>query len=453
MPDNVVANAGSGGATFATDDIGGVHYPRSKVVWGSDGAATDTADAPGARLPVRVGEDGVGLAKDATLTGGSAKAIVRGGAKGVTAAGDITGENVSADVQALHVNLKGSHSTVPTDPSDRAARQLGRVFLRNPADSANMGDATTPVRVDPTGTTTQPVSGTVAANLNAGSNLVGKVQLRNPGNTADLGDATNPVRVDPTGTTAQPVSQSGSWTVTANAGTGPFPNQQTNVTADYDTGAGVQTVTMFGLALPASGGAVPGGTATAPVRVDPTGTTTQPVSGTVTANQGGTWTVGLNAGGNLVGRVQLRNPADTANLGDATNPVRVDPTGTTTQPVSGTVTANQGGTWSVNVANSPTVVDGGAGKTLKRAVVSLTATGTVVAAVSGRRIKVYQYAIQSRNDGMTVRFRDGGAGANLGLDWSLNTREGAQSGPVNPPAFIFGTSAGNSLDAVVSGTG
>lgn len=44
------------------------------------------------------------------------------------------------------------------DVSDRTARVLGRTFLRNPGDTANMGDATTPVRIDPTGTTTQPVS-------------------------------------------------------------------------------------------------------------------------------------------------------------------------------------------------------------------------------------------------------------------------------------------------------
>lgn len=45
MADNVVANAGSGGATFASDDIGGVQYPRAKVVWGADGAANDTSAA------------------------------------------------------------------------------------------------------------------------------------------------------------------------------------------------------------------------------------------------------------------------------------------------------------------------------------------------------------------------------------------------------------------------
>ncbi len=48
--DNVVADAGSGGSTFGTDEIGGVHYPRSKVVWGADGSVNDTSAA--APLPV-----------------------------------------------------------------------------------------------------------------------------------------------------------------------------------------------------------------------------------------------------------------------------------------------------------------------------------------------------------------------------------------------------------------
>lgn len=38
MADNVTANPGSGGATFATDDIAGVQFPRMKVVIGADGA-------------------------------------------------------------------------------------------------------------------------------------------------------------------------------------------------------------------------------------------------------------------------------------------------------------------------------------------------------------------------------------------------------------------------------
>lgn len=47
---------------------------------------------------------------------------------------------------------------------------------------------------------------------------------------------------------------------------------------DYDTGAGTDNVSVFGILLPKSGGAVAGGTAADPLRVDPTGSTTQPVS-------------------------------------------------------------------------------------------------------------------------------------------------------------------------------
>lgn len=211
---------------------------------------------------------------------------------------------------------------------------------------------------------------------------------------------------------ATPVPMSG--TVTANAGSGTFTNQQSNKTADFDTGAGTDTVTMFGFALPANGGAVPGGTATNPVRTDPTGSTTQPVSGTVTATQstignlkatvtgngavlgesiavrcinsannafescagaggsGGTssafgaavpsdgtaagFSDGTNmqparvfdtdsgAGTQLTLGVSLRKAASGGSVeaGTSSDPLRVDPTGSTTQPVSGTVTANAG---------------------------------------------------------------------------------------------------------------
>ena len=54
MADNFVANAGSGGSTFAADDIGpGVLHPRVKVEWGADGTVNDTSIA--APLPVSVG--------------------------------------------------------------------------------------------------------------------------------------------------------------------------------------------------------------------------------------------------------------------------------------------------------------------------------------------------------------------------------------------------------------
>lgn len=41
MADNFTANAGSGGATFASDDVSAIQYPRIKRSFGRDGVATD----------------------------------------------------------------------------------------------------------------------------------------------------------------------------------------------------------------------------------------------------------------------------------------------------------------------------------------------------------------------------------------------------------------------------
>ncbi|MBZ5702109.1 MAG: hypothetical protein LAN84_09700, partial [Acidobacteriia bacterium] len=234
------------------------------------------------------------------------------------------------------------------------------------------------------------------------------------------------VRVDPAGTTAQPVTGT-FWQATqpVSAASLPLPagaateatlsalntKVNTEVTLDYDTGVGVQTMKLTGLALPASGGAVAGGTSTNPLRTDPTGTTAQPVTlASTSANQGtaaalgGAWPVKVTDGvnsmptGDAAGRsihmtcdsgcgggtggtamtdtgaftggttqftpsggvfndaiaaltsgqggaarltnnrafhVNLRNASGTE-IGTAGAALRVDPVGTTTQPVSGT---------------------------------------------------------------------------------------------------------------------
>lgn len=64
---------------------------------------------------------------------------------------------------------------------------------------------------------------------------------------------------------------------------------------DYDSGAGTANTAIIGIALPASGGPVAGGTSSNPIRIDPTGSTTQPVSGTVTANIGTSGSLALDA--------------------------------------------------------------------------------------------------------------------------------------------------------------
>lgn len=107
MADNVTADPGSGGETFASDDIGGVQYPRSKIVWGADGTATDTADANNERLPVKVGEalpTGTNLIGQVTANAGtnlntSALALETGGNL-ATIAGAISAGQMQVDVVA-----------------------------------------------------------------------------------------------------------------------------------------------------------------------------------------------------------------------------------------------------------------------------------------------------------------------------------------------------------------
>jgi hypothetical protein len=114
---------------------------------------------------------------------------------------------------------------------------LNGVSLRKAASggSVELGTSTDPIRTDPTGVTTQPVSvsnfpasqsvtlasiplasgAATSANQTNGSQ---KTQLANSAGT-EIGTAAAPVRTDPTGTTTQPVSIAGTPTVTSNIGT------------------------------------------------------------------------------------------------------------------------------------------------------------------------------------------------------------------------------------------
>ncbi|MHA2642980.1 MAG: hypothetical protein V2G41_10070, partial [bacterium JZ-2024 1] len=120
------------------------------------------------------------------------------------------------------------------------------------------------------------------------------INIRNDSGV-ELATAANPIRIDPTGTTAQPISDGGgsitvdtpqlpaslvSGRLDVNIGASiTLPVDQINAAKlDYDTGAGVQDQVVFGIALPGAGGPVAGGTATNPIRIDPTGTTAQPIS-------------------------------------------------------------------------------------------------------------------------------------------------------------------------------
>lgn len=127
MADNVTADAGTGGATFAADDILGVHYPRTKLVIGADG--TNDGDVSSANpLPVTgtVAVTNAGLTELAGAINASAQMDVNIAASNATVTVDGSGVtqpvshaaltelaaaiNVSSQVD---VNIAASGATVP----------------------------------------------------------------------------------------------------------------------------------------------------------------------------------------------------------------------------------------------------------------------------------------------------------------------------------------------------
>ena len=225
------------------------------------------------------------------------------------------------------------------------------------ADKSTFTEGTTvfmPVGGEFNDSPSDPATGQAAASRITAKRAI-HVNLRSNAGT-ELGTSGAPVRTDPTGTTAQPVTDNGgSLTVdgtvsvgntpTVDQGTSPWVVDQIDTASlDYDTGIGTVNQTIFGLALPGSGGPVAGGTATNPVRTDPTGSTAQPVtdnggsltvdgavtvSGTVTANQGtaaagsGAWPVAITDTSDVVVK-----PGDAGNSAVRTNVVVALPAGT-----------------------------------------------------------------------------------------------------------------------------
>jgi hypothetical protein len=140
MADNTVLNAGTGGDTIASDDIAGVKFQRVKLTLGADGvndgdvASGNALPVSAASLPLPAGAST--LAEQQTQT--TALQLI----DDVVHSGDAAPAAVTENqAQSLRMtSSRGLHANLRT------------------AAGAEIGTAGSPVRVDPTGTTTQPIS-------------------------------------------------------------------------------------------------------------------------------------------------------------------------------------------------------------------------------------------------------------------------------------------------------
>lgn len=124
MPDNVTAPAG--GVIFATDEIGGVHFPYAKLAWGADNQAVAIAETDGARLPVAV-------QRLATTTRNYADAS--GQKISTTGAGQVRSAAIAAAEVLLHATVDGyfrvgDAAVVASDAAGSTPIMAGEKFHR-----------------------------------------------------------------------------------------------------------------------------------------------------------------------------------------------------------------------------------------------------------------------------------------------------------------------------------
>lgn len=198
---------------------------------------------------------GGSLALDATLTGGSQKAIVRGAAKGSTAAADATVTSIDADHSALDVNVLAS--ALPTGAATSAKQDTGNTSLSSidgKITACNTGAVTVSSSALPTGAATsakQDTGNTSLASIDGKlpALVSSRVPVDGSGVTQPVSDGGGSLTVD--GTIA--ATQSGSWSVSVSSA------PTTTVTGSGSAGtpaAGVVSVqgVSGGTVLPVSDG-------------------------------------------------------------------------------------------------------------------------------------------------------------------------------------------------------
>lgn len=288
--DGATIGAGGGGSDPLSDGTDAGALP-TKTLWvaGADGTVLRglRVDSTGrARTVVEntvtVNHPGLLRTDKTAFTEGTTQMSVMGAVVNDTISSDPAEDNAAAlritSKRGVHVNLRDTSGT-------------------------ELGTSGNPVRSDPTGTTTQPISGTVTGNQ-------GSANTAANGWPVKVTDGTNTAQV----LAAAPGSDSG------------------------QSALAVRVISQLGAG---SGG---GGGGQADKSAFTEGTTSfQPVGGvlneTITADPTEDQAAAARITPKRAVHTNLRNNSGTE-IATATNPVRTDPTGTTTQPVSGTVGVN-----------------------------------------------------------------------------------------------------------------
>jgi len=148
MADNVTANPGVGGAVFATDDIGGVQYPRHKMIIGADGVNDGDVSAANP-LPVT---GTVGVSGSIAVTGPLTDTQLRASAVPISApslplptgaATETTAAAISAKLPTLATTVP--HNDEPAIPVRPVGQYIFNVSFSEVGASVISPQFTTPI--------------------------------------------------------------------------------------------------------------------------------------------------------------------------------------------------------------------------------------------------------------------------------------------------------------------
>lgn len=167
MADNVEANAGSGGAVFATDDDGTAHHPYVKLEWGADNTQTPVAAGAGA-LPIQDGGNSITVDGTVAVSG---TVTVDGSASTQPVSGTVTanlGATDNAVLDSIDAAVNGT-LTVGSHAVTNAGTFAVQVDAALPAGTNAIGKLAANSGVD--------IGDVDVTSISAGANLIGDVGI------------------------------------------------------------------------------------------------------------------------------------------------------------------------------------------------------------------------------------------------------------------------------------
>lgn len=325
---------------------GGTQYTEGDVDASITGTASLMEGAGNTLLPIQgTIADGLlmnlGANNDVTVTSSALPSGASTAANQTTIIGHVDG-------------IEGLLTTIDADTGN-IATSVASIDTKTPALGQALAAASTPVVLTAAQITTltPPAAITGFATETTLSSLNSKVTAVNTGAVVVSSSAL------PSGASTSALQTTGNTSLSTIAGAVSGSEMQVDIvtmptvvvdfegdTTDLDSGAGTDNHAVIAIGLPASGGHVVGGTSTNPLRTDPTGTTTQPVSAASLPLPSGASTSALQTTGNTsLSSIDTKLPS---NLTVTSTRLLTDGSGVT-QPVSYATTGSGTATGAIRV--------------------------------------------------------------------------------------------------------